>query len=137
MGVAAASAALTFAGSHDAPASLPQRLQQALMTWQHPSAAMPGGVVAAVAASKQGAGFLEERRALWREAFRSLYMAVQSGLCHCFYFLIVPVSAPLCLLPGSSFMYFNAGALPECTFGASGFSPFLTERDSLILADHH
>ena len=85
---AATSAASGFAGNQDSSsASLPQRLQRALMTWQHPSAAMPAAAVAAVAASKQGAAFVEERRELWRESFRNIYMAVQSGCCHCFYFL--------------------------------------------------
>ncbi|CAL5222421.1 g4783 [Coccomyxa viridis] len=84
----ATSAASGFAGNQDSSsASLPQRLQRALMTWQHPSAAMPAAAVAAVAASKQGAAFVEERRELWRESFRNIYMAVQSGCCHCFYFL--------------------------------------------------
>ena len=91
MCAAATSAASGFAGSHDPSGGLPQRLQRALMTWQHPSAAMPAAAVAAVAASKQGAGFVGDRRELWKESFRSLYMAVQSGHCHCFYFVTAQV----------------------------------------------
>ena len=93
MCAAAASAASSFAGKQDPSGSLPQRLQRALMTWQHPSTAMPAAAVAAVAASKQGAGFLDERRELWRESFRSLYIAVQSGHCHCFYFMTPQVKS--------------------------------------------
>ena len=65
----------------------------ALMTWQHPSASMPAAAIAALAASKQGAEALEQRRSAWREAFRSLYMAVQAGACHAFYFMTPQVHA--------------------------------------------
>ena len=93
---AASSAASSFADDQDySSASLPQRLRRALMTWQHPSAAMPAAAVAAVAASKQGAAFLEEHKEQWRESFRSVYMAVQSGCCHCFYFVTPQVSSLL------------------------------------------
>ncbi len=108
---AASSAASSFAGDHEPSlASLPQRLQRALMTWQHPSAVMPAAAVAAVAASKQGAAFLEERREHWRESFRSVYMAVQSGCCHCFYFVTPQVSS---LLKKASVNHHAADVLTE------------------------
>ena len=89
---AASSAVTGFAGGGEMPDNLAQRMQRALMTWQHPSASMPAAAVPAVAASKQGAEFLEQRRAQCREAFRSLFMAVQAGTCHGFYFLTPQVS---------------------------------------------
>ncbi len=84
---AASSAVTGFAGAREMPNSLAQRMQRALMTWQHPSASMPAAAMPAVAASKQGAEFLEERRAQWRESLRSLFMAVQASVCHGFYFV--------------------------------------------------
>ena len=48
---------------------------------------MPAAAIAAVAASKQGAEVLEQRKLQWQEAFRSLYMAVQCNACHCLYFI--------------------------------------------------
>lgn len=90
---AAASAASGFAGARDVLDSLAQRMQRALMTWQHPSAGMPAAAVAAVASSKQGVEFLEQRRGHWREAFRSLYMAVHSSACHAFYYMSPQVSS--------------------------------------------
>ena len=87
MAHAAAAVAISSAGgAHSIQDSLAQRMQRALMTWQHPSASMPAAAIAALAASKQGAEALEQRRSAWREAFRSLYMAVQAGACHAFYF---------------------------------------------------
>ena len=35
----------------------------------------------------------------WREAFRSLYMAVQAGVCHAFYFMTPQVHAAASLIP--------------------------------------
>ncbi len=80
-------------GAHSMQDSLAQRMHSALMTWQHPSASMPAAAIAALAASKQGAEALEQRRSAWREAFRSLYMAVQAGACHAFYFMTPQVHA--------------------------------------------
>ena len=80
-------------GGHSMQDSLAQRMHSALMTWQHPSASMLAAAIAALAASKQGAEALEQRRSAWREAFRSLYMAVQAGACHAFYFMTPQVHA--------------------------------------------
>ena len=96
---AASSAVTGFAGGREMPDSLAQRMQRALMTWQHPSASMPSAALPAVAASKQGAEFLEQRRAHWREAFRSLFMAVQTCACHGFYLMTPQVrnlELPVC-----------------------------------------
>ena len=91
-------------GAHSIQDSLAQRMQRALMTWQHPSASMPAAAIAALAASKQGAEALEQRRSAWREAFRSLYMAVQAGSCHAFYFVTPQVHAAFTSYPTSSYI---------------------------------
>ena len=85
------------------------------MTWQHPSTAMPTATIAAVAASKQGAGFLEERKALWKESFRSLYMALQSGGCHCFYFM-TPQVGTVCWVCSKEAQHVCSNACSLCTY---------------------
>ena len=103
MAHAAAAVAISSAGgAHSIQDSLAQRMQHALMTWQHPSASMPAAAIAALAASKQGAEALDQRRSAWREAFRSLYMAVQAGACHAFYFMTPQVQAASTPYPISS-----------------------------------
>lgn len=79
-------------------ASDAQRLQRALLTWQHPDAALPPAVVAAVAGSKPGQALLEARRAAWQEAFRSLFLALRAGLCAAFYYATPQARNP----PGSA-----------------------------------
>lgn len=81
---------------------LQERLQQALMQWQHPAAPLPPALLAAQASGSAGAVaaaagaaaaggdrgrvdaaavLLRERAQQWREALRGAYLALRHGHC--------------------------------------------------------
>ncbi|KAK9844097.1 hypothetical protein WJX81_004408 [Elliptochloris bilobata] len=63
------------------------RLLAALLSWRHPAAPLPPPAVAAWAASAPCTAILEERQAVWRQAFRSLLLQQRAGTCEAFYVL--------------------------------------------------
>ena len=80
-----------FDGGFGSSAGLAQRFQGALLTWQHPQAALPGVVISALGASKPGQAVLDARRAAWQEALRALFLTLRASRCSAFYLATAPV----------------------------------------------
>ena len=77
-------------GSQPGP-SCQERLQYALMTWQHPESSLPAAAVSTLTGAKAAQGLLDARKAAWQEAFRSIFMALRSGACSAFYVITAQV----------------------------------------------
>eukprot|EP00891_Asterochloris_glomerata_P009948 jgi/Astpho2/9948/Aster-x1619 len=71
-----------------------ERIHHALLTWQHPEAALERNVVALLQGGKSGS-LLADRRAAWQEAFRGLFYALRNHMCDAFY-LETPPGATAC-----------------------------------------
>lgn len=77
-------------------AAVAERLQRALLQWQHPASALGADALQAMRSSKATAELLAARAKEWRDCLRALHTSVRNGQCPAAYIVGAQVRAHAC-----------------------------------------